>query len=146
MKQNQIQFVVAIQTAQLVLLALVLLAGMLLAGCKPEAPVAAGGDIAGVYTLVSVDGNKVPCKVTHEGTSLQVQSGSFTIKADGTCGTKTAFVPPSGSEVTREVSATYTKDGSKLTMKWQGAGTTTATLEGGTLTMNNEGMLFVYTK
>jgi hypothetical protein len=77
---------------------------------------------------------------------LQVRSGSFTVKAGGTCSTKTTFVPPSGAEATRDVSATYTKEGSKLTMQWQGAGMTTATVEGGTLTMNNEGMLFVYRK
>jgi hypothetical protein len=31
-------------------------------------------------------------------------------------------------------------------MKWKGAGMTTASVEGDTLTMNNEGLLFVYTK
>jgi hypothetical protein len=75
-----------------------------------------------------------------------VRSGSFTIKADGTCSTKTVFVPPSGTEATREVSATYTKEGSKLTMKWQGAGMTIGTVEGDKFTMDNEGMVFVYKK
>ena len=103
-------------------------------------------DVSGVYTLVTVNGNKVPASVSHEGVALQVRSGTFIIKADGTCSTKTAFVPPSGSEVTREVSATYTKDGPKLTMQWQGAGTTTGTIEGDTFTMNNEGMIFAYKK
>jgi hypothetical protein len=88
----------------------------------------------------------VPASVSHDGTALQVRSGSFTIKTDGTCGTKTVFVPPSGSEATREVGATYTKEGSKLTMKWQGAGMTTGTIEGNTFTMENEGMVFVYKK
>jgi hypothetical protein len=78
--------------------------------------------------------------------ALQVRSGTFTINADGTCSTKTVFVPPSGQEATREVSATYTKEGAKLTMQWKGAGTTTGTIEGDTFTMNNEGMLFVYKK
>ena len=101
-------------------------------------------DVSGLYTLVAVNGNKVPASVSHEGVALQVRSGTFTIKADGTCGTKTTFVPPSGSEVTREVSATYTRDGSKLTIQWQGAGTTTGTIQGNTFTMDNEGMLFTY--
>jgi hypothetical protein len=73
-----------------------------------------------------------------------VRSGTFTVKADGTCSTKTRFVPPSGSEIAREVSATYTKEGSKLTLQWKGAGTTTGTVEDSTFTMDNEGMLFVY--
>jgi hypothetical protein len=127
-------------------LCVLLTAGLLLTACKPEAKVAKDVDPTGVYTLVSVNGSAVPASVAHDGTALQVRSGTFTIKADGTCSTKTGFVPPSGSEVAREVSATYTKEGSKLTMQWQGAGTTTGTIEGNTFTMNNEGMQFVYKK
>ena len=40
---------------------------------------------------------------------------------------------PSGQEATREVSATYTKEGTKLTMQWKGAGTTTGRCEGAAL-------------
>ena len=134
---------VAKQTLQLVFL---LTAGLLVSACKQEAKVADVGDPTGVYALVTVNGNKVPGSVTHDGTALQVRSGTFTIKADGTCGTKTVFVPPAGAEQTQEVSATYTKDGSKLTMQWQGAGMTTGTIEGNTFTMDNEGMVFVYKK
>ena len=118
-----------------------------LAGCSPQpATEAHSKDISGVYTLVTLNGNKVPASISHEGVAIQVRSGTFTIKADGTCGTKTTFVPPSGSEVAREVSATYTKDGPKLTMQWKGAGTTTGTIEGDTFTMDNEGMVFGYKK
>ena len=127
-------------------LVVLLTAGLLLSACKQETKVAAGVDPTGVYALVSVNGNAVPASVSHDGTALQVRSGSFTFKADGTCSTKTVFVPPSGTEATREVSATYTKEGSKLTMQWQGAGMTTGTIEGNTFTMDNEGMVFVYTK
>lgn len=127
-------------------LCFLLTTGLLLSACKAETKVATGGDPTGVYALVSVNGNQVPASVSHDGTALQVRSGMFTIKADGTCSTKTVFVPPSAPEVTREVSATYTKAGSKLTMQWQGAGTTTGTIEGSAFTMNNEGMLFVYKK
>jgi hypothetical protein len=127
-------------------LCFLLTAGLLLSGCKQEAKVANGGGPSGVYALVSVNGNKVSASVSHDGTKLQVRSGTFTLNADGTCGTKTVFVPPSVSEVMREVSATYTKEGSKLTMQWKGTGTTTGTIEGNTFTMDNEGMVFVYRK
>ena len=127
-------------------LCFLLTAGLFLSACKPEAKVAKESDPTGDYALVSVSGNPVPASVDHDGVKLQVRSGTFSIKADGTCGTKTVFVPPTGQEVTREVSATYTKEGSKLTMQWKGAGTTTGTVEGKTFTMNNEGMLFVYRK
>lgn len=75
-------------------------------------------DAAGLYALVSVNGNQVPASVSHEGATLQVVSGTFTINADWTCNSKMIFLPPSGTESTREVSATYTKEGSTLTMQW----------------------------
>ena len=121
-------------------------AGLLLSACKPETKLTEDRSPSDAYTLISVNGNKIPAAVSHEGTVLHVRSGTFTIHADGTCMTKTVFIPPSGSEVTREVSASYTKAGSTLTMQWKGAGTTTGTIEGSTFTMDNEGMLFVYRK
>jgi hypothetical protein len=96
--------------------------------------------------LESVNGNKVPATISHDGIALKVLSGTFTLNADGTCGTKSVFVPPGAGETTREVKATYTKAGSKLTMQWEGAGMTTGTVEGNSFTMDNEGMVFVYRK
>ena len=142
-EQNHIPVKAITITKHALQLCFLLTAGLLLSACKQEAKVA---DPTGVYVLVSVNGNNVPASVAHDGTALQVRSGTFTINADGTCSTKTVFVPPSGTEVVREVSATYTKEGSKLTMQWQGAGTTTGTIEGNTFTMDNEGMVFVYRK
>jgi len=70
-------------------------------------------DIAGSYTLVSINGTPLPFTVTHEGPGIQVTSGTFTIRPDGTCATVTAFVMPSGQAQSREVSisclALYTK-------------------------------------
>jgi len=127
-------------------LCFVLAASLLLTACKPEAGFNKPIDPAGVYTLVSVNGTQVPASISHDGTPLQVRSGTFTINADATCSTKTVFVPPSGTEATREVSATYSKEGAKLTLQWKSAGTTIGTVEGNTFTMNNEGMVFVYRK
>jgi len=127
-------------------LSFILAVGFVMTGCKTQESALNHADSAGVYALISVDGKQVPANVSHEGTALQVRSGTFTINADGTCSTKTIFVPPSGTEVTREVSATYTKDGSRLNMQLKDAGKTVGTIEGNTFTMNNEGMIFVYRK
>jgi hypothetical protein len=126
---------------------------MVWAGCKQEAKVAAdtktvaatAADInpVGTYTLVTVDGNKVPGTVQHEGHTMTIKSGSFIINADGTCSSKMFL---EGRDTAIEVKATYTREGSKLTMKWQGAGMTTGTIEGNSFTMDNEGMVFVYKK
>ena len=123
------------------------------AGCKQEGKVAAdtktvaapAADInpVGTYALVTVDGNKVPCTVQHEGHAMTVNSGSFIINADGTCSSKMFLA---GRDAAIEVKATYTREGPKLTMQWQGAGLTIGTVEGDTFTMNNEGMVFAYRK
>jgi hypothetical protein len=115
-------------------------------GCKRQEMASNGADPTGVYTLVSVNGNRIPASIDHGDVSLEVRSGTFIINADGTCSTKTVFIPPPGNEVTREVTATYTRDGSSLTMQWKDAGTTVGTIEGNVFTMDNEGMIFVYKK
>jgi len=122
-------------------------------GCKQEAqvagdakalaPAAADTNPAGTYALVSVDGKKVPCALSHEGHAMTISSGSFIINADGTCSSKMFLA---GRDVPIEVKATYTREGPKLTMKWQGAGMTVGTVEGATFTMENEGMVLAYRK
>ena len=125
---------------------LLLALGVFLSACKQDGNVVKGKDFTGVYTLESVNGNKVPATITHDGTALQIRSGTFTINADGTCRSRMVFVPPSGAEATREVSATYTREGAKLNMQWKDAGQTTGTIEGDTFSMDNEGMVLAYRK
>ena len=123
---------------------LLLAAAQLLPARAHAAAASDNGDIAGVYTLVSVNGTKLPMTLEHEGAKLVIRSGAFTINVDGTCSSKMVFVPPPGQEVTRVVNATYTREGNKLTMQWEGAGITDGTVEDGTFAMNNEGMVLTY--
>lgn len=125
---------------------LALAGGLILHGCAKQQPASGSAGFAGDYALVSIDGKEVPATVTHGGVALRVVSGIFTINADGTCHSKTVFVPPAGTEITRDVNASYTVEGAKLTMQWEGAGMTIGTVEGGIFTMDNEGMVFVYRK
>src|SRR4051794_12614541 len=98
MKTNQLIIAVQCSAKHIALLTVLLLVGLYLSGCKQATKAAVGNDNAGVYTLASVDGKKVPSSVSHEGTALQVRSGTFTLNANGTCGTRTTFVPPNGAE------------------------------------------------
>jgi hypothetical protein len=115
-------------------------------GCKDEGKAGVGADPVGHYALASVDGKNVPCTLDHEGHTVTVKSGTFTFNPGRTCMSKVVFTVPNGSEANREVKATYIRQGSTLTMQWEGAGTTTGTLDGDTFTMNNEGMVFAYKK
>jgi hypothetical protein len=125
-------------------LTLLLVAGICLFACKQGVETADVKDPSGNYTLISVDGKPVPTVVNHDGAQLQIRSGAFTISKDGTCSSKMIFVPPSGTEVVREVAASYVKEGSKLSMQWKGAGMTVGIFDGQRFTMNNEGMILVY--
>jgi hypothetical protein len=120
-----------------------LLAVIVSSGCRSVAKTSGDVGPVGSFALVSVDGSAVPATVRH-GATLTVRSGVFVINADGTCSSKLVFSPPSGGDVSREVKATWTRQGRTLTMKWEGAGTTTGTIEGDTFTMDNEGMVFTY--
>ena len=74
---------------------------------------------------------------------MTIQSGGFQINSDGTCSSKMFLA---GRSTAIETRAKYTQSGPKLTMKWEGAGTTIGAVEGETFTMNNEGMVFAYRK
>jgi hypothetical protein len=120
-------------------------------GCKPEAKVttdkvAADINPVGSYTLVSVDGKSVPCSLAHEGAALTIKSGVFTIKADSNCSSQITFSVPTRGDMSREVKATYTRQGAELTMQWEGAGMTMGNVNGNTFTMTNEGMVYAYRK
>lgn len=130
--------------ARIRLSVLLAVSGFVLSTCHVDAQIVKEIDPTGVYTLVSVAGAKLPATISHDDVEVEVRSGTFTIKADGTCGSKTTFGPPSGSEVTRAVTATFTQDGSILAMQWKGAGRTTGTVRSDSFAMENEGTVFSY--
>ena len=115
-------------------------------GCEKGAVKTVNVDPTGVYTLVSVNGKNLPCEVNHDGTVLTIKSGVFTIKADSNCVSQITFSVPARGDMSREVKATYTRQGAELTMQWEGAGMTMGNVNGNTFTMTNEGMVFAYRK
>jgi hypothetical protein len=100
----------------------------------------------GVYSLVSVDGKDVPCTIKHEGTAMNVHSGTFTISTNGQVTSVMTVSVGDRKNARIETHATYTVKESELTMKWQNAGTTKGRVAGQTFTMTNEGMVYVYKK
>ena len=101
---------------------------------------------AGVYGLLTVDGKPVPCTLNHEGTAMDVQSGTFTITTNGQCSSLMVVSVGDRKNLRVERQATYKLKNSELTMRWQGAGMTKGRVVGQTFTMTNEGMAYVYRK
>lgn len=120
--------------------------GLLMPACQKDSPTAIDAQYVGVYPLISVDGKAVPANLAHDGVTMQILSGAFTINSDGTCRSKMTVVPQGGAAVTTDVSGTFTYHGSTLTISWNGAGVTYGNLDGDTFTMNNAGMVLVYKK
>lgn len=122
------------------------IAALLLSGCQGMGGGAGREEVAGIYYLVKVDESSVPASVSHDGTLLHVSSGVIIISENGTCFSRTRFTPPDGDETTREVYAKYRVDDSRLTMRWEGAGTTEGRVDGDTFVMDNHGTIFEYAK
>jgi hypothetical protein len=149
MKNNQVPFRIENHPATirtLALCGLLLVSLLICAGCAPKTSPTANTNLAGTYLLTSVDGKAVPCTVSHEGASPTIKSGRFVINTDGTCSSTVVFSVGSRPEASREVKATYTSEGPKLTMRWEGAGITTGSVQDNHFTMTNEGMVFAYQK
>lgn len=120
---------------------------LLWAGCNSESGSlhdSTASNVIGTYSLATVDGKKVPCTISHQGSSIQIASGSFQIRPDGGCNSRIQFVSPSGKPAEKEVAANWTQDGKSLNFQWKGAGKTIGAIEGDTFTMKNEGMVFAY--
>ena len=100
----------------------------------------------GSFVLVKVEGQTLPARVNHDGTSIRVVSGQLEFTEDGGAMSETVFGPPNGGDIHRRVTANYTQIGDELLLRWEGAGVTKGLLEDGSFTMENEGMTFTYVK
>ncbi|HEX5222603.1 MAG TPA: hypothetical protein VFZ59_23815 [Verrucomicrobiae bacterium] len=131
------------------LIALGILAFLLLltlVRARAQTPDQSAASPAGVYKLITVDGKSVPCTINHDGTKMDVQSGTFTITTNGQITSVITLSVGDKKNVRVERTATCTAKSGALTMKWQNAGTTQGHVAGHTLTMTNEGLAYVYQK
>jgi hypothetical protein len=124
----------------------ILAMGLCLPACRQPSRTAQTSDHTGTYTLATINGNKIPYTPTHEGGAPEVRSGTITINVDGTFTSAMSYGPPEAKIPSRDFSGTYTRDASRFSLQWKGAGVNTAILEGCTFTMDNEGILFAYRK
>jgi hypothetical protein len=111
-------------------------------------PKAAGrSQIAGTYDLTTVDGHAIPFAPMHGGRQAPlVVSGTLTLNADHTFDSSMSYGNASGVTWSKDFEGTYSGQSGQYVLKWEGAGKTSVKIDGATLTMNNEGMLFIYRK
>jgi hypothetical protein len=102
--------------------------------------------VAGVYTLMSVDGRSVPSTINHDGKGMNVHSGTFTVTTNGQVTSVMTVSVGDRKNLRVERTATYTLTNSELTMKWQNAGITKGRIVDQTFTMTNESVAYVYRK
>jgi len=128
------------------LLGVLFVLGLCLSACNRAAKTARVSDHTGTYRLVTINGNDLPYTPPHEGGAPQVLSSTLTLHADGTFSMTMGYGTTPGDTVTRDFGGTYVREDSVFHFQWKGAGRTPATLEGNTLTIDNEGILFAYRK
>jgi len=125
---------------------LLLVMGLYLSACGPANKTTEVSDITGAYKLVSINGHELPYAPPHEGGAPQVLSSTLTLNPYGTFSMTMTYGTSSGGSVSRDFHGTYTREDSVLRFQWEGAGQTPATLEGNTITIDNEGIFFTYQK
>ena len=105
---------------------LVLLLLCAVARGRAQAVEKAAASPVGVYQLMSVDGRSVPGTINHEGTVMNVHSGSLTITTNHQITSVMTISVGDRQNVRVETHAAYTVKNSELAMKWQNAGLTKA--------------------
>ena len=99
--------------------------------------------LVGTYKLISVDGQPLPCVVTHEGKpGPEVVAGGTDFSKDGTFTSFTRFKIPDGRTIDRNLKGTFAKTDSSYTLKWEGAGQTEVKVNGSKIRMDNEGVIW----
>ena len=100
---------------------------------------------AGVYTLVSLNGQALPTSVAEGGRQIEVVSGTLTLGSDHTVRVSTSYrLSPGAAPATNEVSGTYSIQGDALTFSYSNGGRNSGTLDGDTLRVTNEGVVWTY--
>jgi hypothetical protein len=132
-------------------LLLVFAALVTLAGCGSDGSTNAGpASVAGIYTLRTINGSSLPYTLVQlDDNKLEVMASAMTLKAEGTWTESGIVRVTEGGTVTTLPGAnagTYTLTGTMITLVSSESGTSSGTVDGGTLRLTEGGLLSVYTK
>ncbi len=99
----------------------------------------------GTYTLESLNGKALPTSIAEGGSQIEVTAGTLTLSAGSGLQVSSTFrASPGATPQTRVVSGTYRLQGSSLTLTYTNGGSNGGTLNGATLQMTNEGVVWSY--
>jgi hypothetical protein len=112
------------------------------------------GDVAGIYTLSSINGDPVPVVVAFGPPLEEVTQGIVRLNANGTfSASHTLRVTSGGSftEFTEPISGTYTRSGNNLILTFpdpdgSSIAEVTAVWQGDRLTVDDNGDIWVYVR
>jgi len=101
----------------------------------------------GNYSLVSLDGRVVPTSIGEAGGEVEILSSILILSTGRKLRMTTTFRPsPGATPVSNEVTGSYTMQGNAFTFSYSNGGGNTGTLNGDTLQMPNEGVVWLYRK
>jgi len=121
------------------------LAAKLMRGNTAQPATGTGGT---TYNLVSVAGKPVPCPGPGDPDFVFTSGSTITMNNDGTYAVLFQFAKPGGGTFGVDFNGTYTKEGSDCILDWtEKTGKklkVKVTIDGSTLTMTDEGILYVF--
>jgi len=103
-----------------------------------------GSSAAGTYELVSIDGNSLPYTPSDEPGASVIQGATITLNPDGTLTMTMRYSVPPDELFSLDFNGTYTVSEGSLMFEWEDGGSTPGTLDGGTLTILNDGVAFTF--
>ena len=101
--------------------------------------------VAGTYVLQSLDAKVLPASITEGGMSVEVTASTMTLTAGDSIQVSTTFrVSSAATPITQVVRGTYRVQGTTLSFSYENGGTNSGTLNGSTLQMTNDGVVWLY--
>lgn len=107
--------------------------------------------LAGEYTLIAIDGHRLPYAPTAHGDAARAEvwpvvAGALLLRSNGTFGVETTYNTnmSGGDKSTYQFSGTCFGSDGGFRMVWDGGGQTAIAVRGDTILVKNEGKAFSY--
>jgi hypothetical protein len=116
-------------------------------GCSSDTAGPNAGAELGTYSLVLLDMQGLPASIMEGGQEVEVLSSSLILSTGRRLRMTTTFRPsPGATPVSNEVTGSYTLKGNDFTFTYNNGGRNSGTLNGNTIQMLNEGVVWLFQK